>query len=112
MLYGRGELVTGEEIVGTARLVSSVDDVLRVLQDPDLGDVIVVTDSASATELVPLLPEIGGVVCSAGGRTSHLAVVARDLGFTCIMGATVSPGELDGHRVRLCRDGQVLGDDE
>lgn len=108
MLHGSGELVAGEEIEGTARVVRTVDDVLRVLEDPALGDVIIVTDSASATELVPLLPEIGGVVCSAGGRTSHLAVVARDLGFTCIMGAAVSPAELDGQRLRLCRDGQVV----
>jgi phosphohistidine swiveling domain-containing protein len=109
MIYGQGELVSGDDTTGSAREVSTVDDVLRLLDEPNLEEMILVTTSASATTLMPLLGEIGGVVCAAGGPTSHLAVIARDFGLTCIMGATsIEPATLDGHRVQLTKDGQVL----
>lgn len=108
-ILGSGELVSGEEMTGTARHVDTIEHVLAMLDEPTLADVVLVTSSASATAIMPLLPEIGGVVCSSGGRTSHLATIARDFGLTCIMGATsLDPASLEGRLVRLTKDGQVL----
>lgn len=109
MVLGEGELVFGDDVTGTARQANTVEDVLELLDDPDLAEVVLVTNSASATAVMPLLPEIRGVVCSAGGPTSHMAMVARDFGLPCIMGATsIDPADLDGQRIQLTKDGQVL----
>lgn len=112
-VLGQGELVSGVRTAGIARPVASVADVLDLLGDPALANVIVVTDSASATAIMPLLTEVAGVICSAGGRTSHLALVSRDLGLACVVGVAFSGGEsLDGRAVVIAEDGKVLSDDD
>jgi phosphohistidine swiveling domain-containing protein len=108
-VLGEGELVSGKSTSGVARRVVTIDDVLELLDDPGLGEMILLTDSASATAIMPLLPEVRGVICSAGGRTSHLATVSRELGLSCVVG-TSFPGEVDvdGRRVVIADDGKVM----
>jgi len=111
-VLGAGELVSGKSTAGVARRVETIDDVLRLMNDPGLDDVILLTDSASATAIMPLLDEVRGVICSVGGRTSHLATVARELGLACLLGTTFTAGDdLDGRRVTIADDGSVLGGD-
>ena len=55
----------------------------------DLAETIVVVDNAAATAIVPLLPVVSGIVCRSGGVTSHLAIVAREFGQLCVMGAAL-----------------------
>ena len=108
-VLGEGELVSGKSASGVARRVVSIDDVLGLLDDPGLGDVIVLTNSASATAIMPLLTEVRGVICSAGGRTSHLATVSRELGLSCVVGtAFAGEADIDGRRVVIADDGKVL----
>jgi phosphohistidine swiveling domain-containing protein len=108
-VLGEGELVSGKSASGVARRVVSIADVLELLDNPDLGEMILLTDSASATAIMPLLPEVRGVICSAGGRTSHLATVSRELGLSCVVGTSFA-GEVDvdGRRVVIADDGKVL----
>lgn len=108
-VLGEGELVSGNGTSGVARRVVSIDDVLELLNAPDLGEMILLTDSASATAIMPLLTEVRGVICSAGGRTSHLATVSRELGLSCVMGVTFTGGhDIDGRSVVISDDGKVL----
>ena len=108
-VLGEGELVSGKSASGVARRVVSIDDVLGLLDDPGLSDVILLTNSASATAIMPLLTEVRGVICSAGGRTSHLATVSRELGLSCVVGTSFADeADIDGRRVVIADDGKVL----
>ena len=108
-VLGAGELVSGKSTRGVARRVVTIDDVLELLSAPDLGEMLLLTDSASATAIMPLLTEVRGVICSAGGRTSHLATVSRELGLACLMSATFTDGQdIDGRSVVITDEGQVL----
>lgn len=111
-VLGEGELVSGKSTSGVARRVVSIDDVLELLDNPHLDQMILLTDSASATAIMPLLPEVRGVICSAGGRTSHLATVSRELGLSCVVGTSFA-GEVDvdGRRVVIADDGKVLSEE-
>ena len=42
-----------------------------------------------------------GLLTGSGGRTSHAAVVARELGKPCVVGATGVDIDLDRRRVRI-----------
>ncbi len=108
-VLGTGEFVSGKSTSGVARRVVSVDDVLELLNEPDLGEIILLTDSASATAIMPLLTEVRGVICSAGGRTSHLATVSRELGLSCVVATSFTgDADIDGRRVVIADDGKVL----
>lgn len=109
---GRGTLVSGGSVRGVGRRVTSVDDVVRLLGDADLAETILVTASASATTMMPLLPDVAGVVCTEGGPTSHLAIVARDFGITCVVGASLLRlDDADGKSIEILGDGVVMVDD-
>ena len=109
-VVGAGELVSGKGTTGVAHRVETIDDVLELMNDPELSDVILLTDSASATAIMPLLDEVRGIICPVGGRTSHLATVSRELGLACVVGTTFTTGDdLDGRRVTIADDGTVLG---
>lgn len=108
-VLGEGELVSGKSTSGFARRVVSIDDVLELLNAPDLGDMILLTESASATAIMPLMTEVRGVICTAGGRTSHLATVSRELGLACVVGTTFTgTDDIDGRPVVIADDGKVL----
>jgi phosphohistidine swiveling domain-containing protein len=78
------------------------------MQSPDLGETILLTESATATAVVPLLDRVCGLICTSGGITSHLAIVSREFGLACIMGAELAElAELDGVRVLMAADGTV-----
>lgn len=109
---GQGTLVSGGSVRGVARVVRDVQDVVALLGDPGVGEVILVTGSASAATVMPLLPEVRGVVCSAGGPTSHLAIVARDLDLTCVVGTELADRDaLEGRTIAVHDDGSVTADE-
>ncbi len=107
---GRGQVTSGSECRGTVRMVQSVEDVLRLLKS-DLSEVILLTDSASATTVTPLFAKIKGVICTSGGATSHLAIVAREFDLPCIMGSELNyNGPLEGKVLAFTPQGEILLD--
>lgn len=105
---GRGLVTSGGECRGTLRLVESIEDVLRLMKG-DLSEVIVLTQSASATAITPLFPRIRGLVCTSGGPTSHLAIVAREFDLPCLMGSDIHFSDLlDGKPAMLTAGGEIL----
>lgn len=105
---GQGNVTSGTHCHGVLREVKSIPDVLRLMQE-DLSDVVVFSREASATAVTPLFPKIKGVVCTLGGPTSHLAIVAREFDLACIMGSNIEyDGELDGCRVSFNSDGEIF----
>src|SRR5690606_17470883 len=65
--------------------------VVRVLASPqeggklDEGEVLVTT--RTAPDWVPIMRRAAAIVTDAGGMTSHAAIVSRELGLPCIVGA-------------------------
>ncbi len=105
---GQGNVTSGNGCQGVLRVVESVQDVLGLLKE-DISDVILFTPTASATIMTPLFPRIKGVVCSTGGATSHVAIVAREFDLSCIMGAQFDyEGKLDGVDVSMNAEGEIF----
>jgi phosphoenolpyruvate-protein kinase (PTS system EI component) len=104
---GGGMLTCGAPCRGTVRRAAGVQDVMRLMQT-DLADVILLTDASSATFVTPLFPLLRGIVCTTGGATSHLAIVAREFSLTCVMAARIEfDGELEGRTISLGSDGTL-----
>ena len=105
---GQGNVTSGQSCQGTLRVVESIPEVLQLMKE-DLSEVVVFTREASATAVTPLFPKIKGVVCTLGGATSHLAIVAREFNLACIMGSDITyDGELDGRTVNFNSDGEIF----
>jgi phosphoenolpyruvate-protein kinase (PTS system EI component) len=105
---GQGNLTSGNGCRGTLRVVESVADVLGLLKE-DVSDVVLFTPTASATIMTPLFPRIKGLVCTTGGETSHVAIVAREFNLPCIMGSEIDyDGELDGCIVNFNQEGEIF----
>ena len=55
---------------------------------------------------VPVMRRAAAIVTDAGGRTSHAAIVSRELGIAAIVGAGTATQSLDGHTVTVsCAEG-------
>ena len=98
--------MSGGSVEGVLCRADDVQQVFTLMKRPDLEEVIRLTESASATAVVPLLAKVRGVVCRSGGMTSHLAIVAREFGLPCILGAELDD-VTDGCRVVLNADGTI-----
>ena len=105
---GRGQVVSGGATEGTLRRAEDLDQVFGLMKRSDLDETILLCESASATAVTPLLAKVRGVVCRTGGMTSHLAIVSREFGLPCIVGARLEdPAAADGRRVVLGDDGTI-----
>jgi pyruvate,water dikinase len=104
----RGNAGSPGTVVGTARIVRSLDEADRLRP----GDVLVA--EFTAPPWTPLFATVSGVVTDAGGILSHCAVVAREYRIPAVVGtgratATIRDGqrvEVDGNAglVRLLDD--------
>jgi len=104
---GQGNVTSGSDCQGVLRVVESVEDVLRLMKE-DISGTILLTPTASATIMTPLFPRIKGVVCTTGGATSHVAIVAREFDLACIMGVQFDlQGGLDGCVVSMNAEGEI-----
>lgn len=105
---GTGQVVSGKGAEGVLHTADKIEEVLSLMKRPDLDQVILLTESAAATAVVPLLAKVRGIVCRSGGMTSHLAIVSREFGLPCIVGAELDdPAAADGKRVQLMEDGSI-----
>jgi pyruvate,water dikinase len=75
-----GNAVGSKIKVGTVRLLNSPQEAKNLSKDD-----IIVTDTITP-DWDPLLKRIGGIITNKGGRTSHAAIVARELGVPAIVG--------------------------
>lgn len=108
-LQDKGEVIVsgnavGHKIkVGQAVLLNSPKDAKNLS-----SDTIILTDSITP-DWDPLLKQVGGFITNKGGRTSHAAIVARELGVPAIVGcgnATQMVGQ--GEQITLsCAEGKT-----
>lgn len=84
----RGKSVGNKVGVGPVRLVRGLDDLIQFQQ----GEILVAEMTDPDWE--PVLRKAAAVVTDHGGRTCHAAIVSRELGIPCVVGAGNATSEL------------------
>jgi pyruvate,water dikinase len=105
----KGEVITSGEAIGNkiasgrARILSSPAEADKLQQ----GDILI-TDITSP-DWDPIMKKVGGIVTNKGGRTSHAAIIARELGAVAIVGTEDATQTIqDGELVTLsCAEGKI-----
>jgi hypothetical protein len=93
-------LFTAGTVTGVARWFNDTGDVLDI-DDDDLEHTIAFVHKGGMTFLSPILPDLRGIVCSAGSRESHLAILCREADVPCVIQAALSGSVADGDTVAL-----------
>ncbi|MGB3344198.1 MAG: phosphoenolpyruvate synthase [Aequorivita sp.] len=102
-VMSQGNAVGSKITHGKARLLKSPQNVA------DLSpDTIIVTDTVTP-DWDPLLKQVAGIVTNKGGRTSHAAIVARELGVPAIVGCgNATTTIVDNETITVsCAEGQT-----
>lgn len=99
----RGEAIGSRITSGCARLLSSPSESDKLKP----GDILV-TDTTSP-DWDPILKKVSGVITNKGGRTSHAAIIARELGAAAIVGTGNATREIaDGEMITIdCSQGKI-----
>ncbi len=73
---------------GRLKVLKSLSD-LRRLKPGECAEKIVLVPVAGVAGMTIPLMRASGIICTTGGVTSHLAILAREFRIPCIMGATI-----------------------
>jgi len=93
-------LFAAGEVTGVARWFHDTSDVLSI-DDDDLEDTVAFVNKGGMTFLSPILPDLRAIVCTAGSRESHLAILSRESDVPCVLAAHLTGEVEDGDRVVL-----------
>jgi phosphoenolpyruvate synthase/pyruvate phosphate dikinase len=110
---GSGEIVSfgsAGEVSGRVSVLREVGDAIGLLSlTPDeLAGTIVWINEPVVTIVAPIMEQVAAVLCSTGGPSSHVAIVARELGLPCLMRCTVAAeDELVDREVTVRADGTI-----
>jgi phosphohistidine swiveling domain-containing protein len=100
-IVGTGtNLFTAGTVTGTARWFLDTTDVLSI-DDDDLEDTIAFVNKGGMTFLSPILPDLKAIVCSAGSRESHLAILCRESAVPCVLVADLTGEVGNGERISI-----------
>jgi hypothetical protein len=102
LIVGSGDNVfqTKEDVVGTARFISTVETVMEMVVNGVPAETIAVIDDSGGTLTAPILEGFAGVICMGGTVRSHLGILTREYGVPCLMAAELD-GLNDGDRVQV-----------
>jgi phosphohistidine swiveling domain-containing protein len=89
-----------EDLVGTARMISTTETVMDMLINGVPEGTIAVIDDSGGTLTAPILENFAGVVCMGGTVRSHLGILTREYGVPCLMDVQLD-GLRDGDRVQV-----------
>ncbi len=107
-LLSRGQKLAEGVAIGDAVATG----IIRVLKTPEesdkLGEGDVLVTGMTDPDWVPVMKKAAAIVTDHGGRTSHAAIVSRELGLTAVVGAGDASTSLeDGQQVTVsCAEGQ------
>lgn len=96
-------LAIGEAIAaGTVQVIKSASEIERFTT----GNILVT--GMTDPDWVPVMKKAAGIITDHGGRTSHAAIVSRELGIAAVIGTDRGTAELkDGQEVTLsCAEGE------
>lgn len=109
-IVGAGVRVgSASTLTGIGRYVDGIPAVL-LLMSQDVSESILIVDEAGTTGIAPLLPDARAVICTSGGPTSHLALVAKEYDVGCVMAVRLerAPASLDGLRLTIEANGCII----
>jgi pyruvate,water dikinase len=88
---------------GKARILSSPKDAYKLLE----GEILVTEKTNPDWD--PILKKAGGIITDQGGRTSHAAIVAREVGAAAIVGTVNATKRIrDGQEITIsCAEGDT-----
>lgn len=104
-----GEVLTSGQAVG-GRIASGracvIESIAKTVAFED-GDILIT--ERTDPDWVPLMRRAGGIVTDQGGRTSHAAIVSRELGIPALVGCgTATTSITDGREITLsCAEGDT-----
>lgn len=103
VLVGQGDnlVQAAANLRGTARFISSIDQVTEMLIDGVPDDTVAVIDDSGGTLTAPILEGFKAVLCKGGTVRSHLGILTREYGIPCFMNCQIDPLLADGDRVEL-----------
>ena len=108
-LLEKGEVITEGNAIGT-KIASGVARILQSPKEADklLGGEIVVTGITSP-DWDPVLKKASAIITDKGGRTSHAAIVARELGVPAVVGCSNATNKIkDGSNITVsCAEGKT-----
>ncbi len=93
-------LFVAGQVRGVGRWFNDTSDVLSI-DDDDLEETIAFVNKGGMTFLSPILPDLKGIVCTAGSRESHLAILSRESDVPCVLAANLTGDIADGSTVVL-----------
>jgi len=103
--FGPRKELTGKLLVsGAAASPGVASGTVRILLDPTRardvqpGDILVT--AAANPDYVPAMKRAKAIITDTGGRTSHAAILSRELGIPCVVGAD--------NATKLLHDGQLV----
>ncbi|ALC16506.1 phosphoenolpyruvate synthase [Desulfuromonas soudanensis] len=107
-LKEKGEVLFSGIAIGEA-IASGKAQVIRSASEIDLfeeGNILVT--GMTDPDWVPIMKKAAGIITDHGGRTSHAAIVSRELGIAAVIGTEHGTSELeDGQAVTLsCAEGE------
>jgi pyruvate, orthophosphate dikinase len=86
-----------------------VTDVDEAEERAENGEDVILARPVTTPDDIHAMAVVNGIITAVGGATSHAAVVSRELGVACIVGAGHTVTELDGRPVTLDADqGELL----
>ena len=96
-LLEKGRLLASGSAVGSKISTGIARRIERPEDAPNLDRGCIIVTGNITPDWDPLLKQVGGIITDKGGRTSHAAIVARELGVPAIVGcvnatATISDG--------------------
>lgn len=99
----KGDAVGEKLATGIARLLSSPAEAEKLQP----GDVVVTVNTSPDWD--PVLKKVAAIVTDSGGRTSHAAIVAREIGVPAIVGASGATATIrDGDAITVsCCEGKT-----
>jgi pyruvate, water dikinase len=101
-LEGSGEVLVTGVAVGN-RIATGKAFVLGSMQEADrFEDGGVLVAHQTDPDWVPVMKRASAIVTDTGGRTSHAAIVSRELGIAAIVGAAGATERLDDRVVTVC----------
>jgi pyruvate, water dikinase len=79
---------------GPVKIIAEASQIDKIMK----GDILVA--EMTTPDFVPAMKRAAAILTDQGGRTSHAAIVSRELGIPCVVGST--------HATRILKDGQLV----